>query len=486
MDHTSREPILTPQSTYWRKASADRCSVIIDAQQYFIAVKEAVLQATHCVFFIGWDFDLHVRFEPGRQTLPGPKDLFSLIRWLEKNRPNVSIFILKWDLGIVFELTRGAIPLAAYRWITGKSVDIRLDSAHPTDSAQHQKLVVIDDVLAFCGGIDITEGRWDTRDHQDNDQRRRRSNGRRYEPWHDATTAVDGSVARVLGELARLRWRHATGQDVPMAPPSEPIWPSNITPDFRHVDIAIARTVPPYGEVDGVREIEALYVAAFRRARHHIYCESQYFASRKIADEIIRVLADEDGPEIVIVNPLSGNGFLEAAAMDAARSRLLKMVKEADVHDRFRIYTPVTAQEQPIYVHAKVLIVDDVFLRVGSSNLNNRSMGFDVECDLAIEAESLEAPLVEQISAVLNDLLAEHLDVESEQIAGARRAHHGSLIKAIESLRSSGRSLVPYAPDEPSDIEHQIVDSELLDPERATSLGKRMLSFLRFRPEPFR
>jgi hypothetical protein len=68
----------------------------------------------------------------------------------------------------------------------------------------------------------------------------------------------------------------------------------------------------------------------------------------------------------------------------------------------------------------------------------------------------------------------------------ARRAHHGSLIKAIESLRSSGRSLVPYAPDEPSDIEHQIVDSELLDPERATSLGKRMLSFLRFRPEPFR
>ena len=133
-------------------------------------------------------------------------------------------------------------------------------------------------------------------------------------------------------------------------------------------------------------EVESLLLACIREARETIYCESQYFASRTVAEAIAARLRDRDGPEIVIVNPISADGFLEAATMDSARARLLKLVHDADQHDRFRIYTPVTAKGEDIYVHAKILIVDDRLLRIGSSNLNNRSMGFDTECDVAVEA----------------------------------------------------------------------------------------------------
>ena len=98
--------------------------------------------------------------------------------------------------------------------------------------------------------------------------------------------------------------------------------------------------------------------------------------------------------------------------MDSARYRLLKLISDADAHDRFRIYTPVTSEGAPIYVHAKITIVDDRLLRVGSSNFNNRSMGFDTECDLVIEAVPGRKDVQQvrdRILARRDDLIAEHL-----------------------------------------------------------------------------
>src|SRR5690606_9645133 len=129
------------------------------------------------------------------------------------------------------------------------------------------------------------------------------------------------------------------------------------------------------------------YLDAIARARRMIYCESQYFASRRIAEAIAERPAEPGGPDVVIVNPESADGVLGTNTMDTARARLLSLVDTADIHRRFRIYSPVTAGGEPIYVHAKILVIDDALLRVGSSNLNNRSMGFDTECDLIIEAD---------------------------------------------------------------------------------------------------
>src|SRR3569832_2150888 len=78
--------------------------------------------------------------------------------------------------------------------------------------SHHQKVVVIDDQLAFAGGLDLTLGRWDTPDHVPDDPRRIELNPAPARPYHDVQVAVSGAAARALGELARERWRCATGK----------------------------------------------------------------------------------------------------------------------------------------------------------------------------------------------------------------------------------------------------------------------------------
>ena len=474
--------MLAPGRNCWRIEHAGRMALIVDAESYFRAVKEAILQARHAVYLIGWDFDTRIRFEPDGATLDGPNKLGPFLRWIDRTRPGVRVYVLKWDLGALQSLGRGTTPLAILDWMTSRRISFRLDGAHPRGAAHHQKIVVIDDVLAFCGGIDMTADRWDTRAHRDRDPRRRRPSGRRYGPWHDASTAVDGDVARALGELARDRWRLASGEELEPPPGRTAIWPSSVSPAFRDVDVAIARTAPEYGGRPEIREIETFYLDAIASARRTIYCESQYFASRRIAEAMARRLREKDGPEIVVVNPQSADGFLEAATMDSARYRLLKLVGEADRHGRFRIYTPVTGGGEPIYVHAKVTVVDDRLLRVGSSNFNNRSMGFDTECDLVVEAVpgARGAPaLRERIAHVRDDLLAEHLGTGAAEVSALVR-DRGSLVAAIDALRGPGRTLVPYVPDKPAKVEEALAENDLLDPERPPNFMKRLASGLPF------
>jgi len=467
----------------WRIERANRLALIIDAEAYFKAIKEAILAARHSVFLVGWDFDTRIKFEPEGKTLDGPNKLGPFLRWIDKHRADVQVFVLKWDLGAIHALGRGTTPLAILDWMTSKRIHFKLDGAHPTAAAHHQKVVVVDDVLAFCGGIDMTADRWDTREHRDDDPRRRRPSGRRYGPWHDVSTVVDGDVARALGELARQRWKWASGEELTPPDGCDEIWPSSVEPVFHDIDVGIARTIPKYEERSEVREIERLYLDAIAAARETIYCESQYFASRRIAEAMAERLREKDGPEIVIINPESADGFLESVAMDTARYRLLKLIGEADKHDRFRIYTPVTKGGEPIYVHAKVTIVDDRLLRVGSSNFNNRSMGFDTECDLVVEAVTGQAgvrAVRDQIINVRNDLVAEHLDKSISDVSEAVK-DCGGLVAAIESLRGNGRSLRPYRPDEPSGVAEALAESDLLDPERPPSLTQATLRRLLLR-----
>ena len=474
---SNRSQIVEPGRNCWQVARADRLALIVDAEPYFKAVKEAILQARHSVYLIGWDFDTRIKFEPDGKTLDGPNKLGPFLRWIDKNRPGLEVFVLKWDLGAIQALGRGTTPLAILNWLTSKRIHFKLDGAHPKAAAHHQKIVVIDDVVAFCGGIDMTADRWDTREHRDKDPRRRRPTGRRYGPWHDASTVVDGEVAKALGELARSRWKWASSEELARPTDCPTIWPHSIKPTFQDIDVGIARTIPEFEDRKAVREIEQLYLDAIASAETAIYCESQYFASRRIAEAMAERLREKDGPEIVIVNPESADGFLEAVTMDTARYRLLKLIDDADRHDRFRMYTPVTAAGEPIYVHAKVTIVDDRLLRVGSSNFNNRSMGFDTECDLVVEAVPGRRGVQEvrdQIVHVRNDLIAEHLGTSPAKVAKSV-ASCGSLIDTIEKLRGDRRTLVPYVPKKPKKFEEALAENDLLDPERPPSWTKRAL-----------
>ncbi len=438
-------------------------AVISDAAAYFVAVKEAVFQARHCVFMLGWDFDTRILLSPERDGEEAPNELGDFLKHVVDTREDLNIYILRWDLAVLKMPFRGRTPLMLLDWMTSRRLHFRLDGKHPPAACHHQKIVVIDDAIAFCGGIDLTSDRWDTPEHRDEHPGRVRPSGSPYPPWHDATTIVEGEAARSLGDLARRRWAMVTGNTIPPANRSGcPPWPKSVTADFQRVDVGIARTDPGSDQNKPVREIEKLYLRAIASAKHTIYIETQYFASSSIADALIEALEKEDGPEIVLINPETSQGWLEEAAMGSARAILLRGLAERDKRGRFRCFWSATAGGKPIYVHAKILVIDDTLLRVGSSNVNNRSMGLDTECDVAVEASTPEER--RKIQDVRDRFLAEHLGVDVKEVSANMDSGKG-ILKTIECLSSgSGRRLIPLDPGEVSEAEIEIFESNLLDP----------------------
>ena len=339
---------------------------------------------------------------------------------------------------------------------------------------------MIDDCLAFAGGIDVTADRWDTSEHADDNPHRVRPSGRPTGAWHDVTTLVSGPAAMALGELARDRWESGTGQHLEPVADAQECWPEDVEPLFTDVDLAISRTRPEHGGTSLVHEVELLWLAVIAAARSSLYVESQYFASRRIAEAIADRLREPDGPDVVVVNPWTADGWLSEKAMGTARATLLELVHAADEHDRFRLYVPVTEGRQHIYVHAKVTVVDDRLLRIGSSNVNNRSMGLDTECDVSIEAVAGTPRQAEVSGTVLglrDRLLAEHLGCTPEEVAAAV-ADAGSLVRGIERLRRpSGRSLVLFEPPDLGPGDRALGESELLDPEKTPNRWERTRRF---------
>jgi phosphatidylserine/phosphatidylglycerophosphate/cardiolipin synthase-like enzyme len=462
--------------TYWRAARADRASVIVDAEDYFRFAREAMLKARKRIMLIGWDFDARielVRGEQLREAGDAPITVGDLIYWLVERNPELEVYLLRWDLGALKSLFRGKTILTVAKWAMHPRIHVKLDGHHPPAASHHQKIVVIDDSFAFCGGIDMTGDRWDTRDHADEDPERKRPDGSPSEPWHDASTALQGPAAAALGKHARDRWKRASGQTLSGIRTKHDCWPDDLPVQFTDVEVTIARTAPRMDDQREVTEIEQLYLAQIARAKRWIYAESQYFASRRIAEAIARRLDEPDGPEIVIINPESAQGWLEPIAMDTARARLVEALRARDKHGRLRMYHPYTRNRTAIYVHAKIMIVDDAILRVGSSNLNNRSMRLDTECDIAIDcAGTGNGDCADAIAAVRNGLIAEHLDSDAATVAKAI-ASTGSVIETIEQLRFKGRknardrrrTLIPYEVPDLSAVEAWLADNQILDPE---------------------
>ena len=455
---------LEPGRTCWRIEQAARASVIVDAEDYFIAARAAMLQARHRIMLIGWDFDARIRLgDPAADG--GPARVGDFIYWLVKRTPGLEVRLLRWDVGALKTLLRGTTLLTVLKWMRHPRIHTRLDGTHPMGGSHHQKIVVIDDCFAFCGGIDMTGERLDTRHHRDEEPLRALSNGKSYKPWHDTTTALEGPVAAALGELSRERWERSGGGTLPPVEGRSDCWPEALPVQFTHAAVAISRAEPEMPDFPMVLEVERLYLDHIALAERFLYAESQYFASRRIAEAIAARLEEEDGPEIVIVNPVGAQGWLAPIAMDSARARLFEALKRRDRHDRLRIYHPFTDGGQPIYVHAKILIVDDLILRVGSSNMNNRSLRLDTECDVTIDArEAANGAHRAAIVAIRDGLLAEHLGVAAEVVAATIEAE-GSLIRAIARLRSDGRSLRDYQVPELSSVGAWLADNEVLDPE---------------------
>ena len=191
-----------------------------------------------------------------------------------------------------------------------------------------------------------------------------------------------------------------------------------------------------------MREVEKLYLDMIAAARRSIYIENQYFTAPRIAAALEKRLAEPDGPEIVLVLRLLSHGWLEEATMHVLRTQLIQRLQQADRHGRFRVYyphIPDLAEGCCLDIHSKLMIVDDAIVRIGSSNLANRSMAFDTECDLAIEARG-EARVAATIRDFRERLLAEHLGTQPARVREeVERA--GSLHGAIAAFSDQPRTL---------------------------------------------
>jgi phosphatidylserine/phosphatidylglycerophosphate/cardiolipin synthase-like enzyme/membrane protein YqaA with SNARE-associated domain len=437
--------LLRPGYNCWAVARAERVALLIDAADYFKAFYLAALRAKRSIVILGWDFNSQTRlhFDPVEPNGP-PALLGDFLNYLVRRRHGLHVHVLNWDYPMVFGADREFPPLYGFGWTPARRVHLRYDDTHPVAGSHHQKIAVIDDSVAFLGGIDLTVRRWDNPEHAPRDPRRT-AYGKPYPPFHDLMVALDGDAARSLAALARERWLNATGQrlkPVTFRGVDNDPWPSALEPDLGGVEVGIARTIPPCGEIAAVREVERLYLDMIATASSTIYIENQYFTAPRIAAALEKRLGEPNGPEVVLVLRLLSHGWLEEHTMHILRTRLIERLRKSDRYGRFHVYYPhVPGLDQGccLDVHSKMMIVDDRVLRVGSANLCNRSFGLDTEADVAIEARGRQ-----RVAAVIRGfrdrLLAEHLNVEIERLT-TEIDNAGCLHGAIAALATEGRSL---------------------------------------------
>jgi phosphatidylserine/phosphatidylglycerophosphate/cardiolipin synthase-like enzyme len=441
-----------------RLETAPRATVFVDMADYLAAAKASMDRARRSIHLLNWAFEPDTRFDPASSDPRGEIGEYLKAR----ARAGLDVRLLCWKAPLMVAAGQHFFTWRDRRLFRNSAVKLLLDNGHPFGACHHQKMIVVDDSIAFCGGADMGPDRWDTAAHLDDDPRRMRA-GKTYESRHEVMALVDGPAASALGELFRERWRRACDETLPRSPPLPPqAWPDGVEADLTDVGARISRTVGAWRGHGEVRESFALTLASFAAARRSIYLENQYFTSPVAAEALAARLAEREGPEVIMVTSQHSPSWFDRMTMDRTRIEFIKRLLAADRYGRFHAFSPVTALGRSIIVHAKLAIVDDDFLRIGSANLNNRSTGFDTECDLTFHAQSQSNRAF--IAALRTRLAAHWLGCVSSELDAAI-ASRGRLGAAIEALRGAGhRRLRPLGPRRLSPLARFIAAFHLGDP----------------------
>lgn len=460
MDDTEIEkPRAGTEGPEW-VVSASRLAPLVDGEEYYPALRKAFINAQRQITILGWDLHTEIELLRGEEAARAGKEskwpsrLADLLLALVDARENLYIRLLIWEGSSLFVLERQHVPRMLWPWANHPRIELVWDRDTPRLSSQHQKIVVVDDLLVFAGGMDLTAGRWDSHAHYKEDERRQTPGlfSKESPPYHDVNLALDGEAARVLGDWARERWRRATGETV--EPPEhleghDP-WPESLHPAFRDQTVEIAVTQPHYAGRPEKRQIESTYIQQIRSAERRIYIETQYLTCELIVDALCDCLRDENGPEVVIILPYGCPGTLQAMSMDPQRDAMLDRLRAADTGGRFAAYWATVSGDEPgsqcqlaVYIHTKTLVIDRKLARIGSANLNNRSMGLDTELDITIRIEDGDEDGAAAVDHYRQRLVAYLLRVDPDAVAEAEKKH-GAMIAAIEELRGGAMTLHPF------------------------------------------
>lgn len=419
----------------WRRARAARLAWLVNAGPYFRMLDAALGRARQQVIFVGWDLDSRVALvrEDGAPGLGTP--LCDLLLQRLDAQPELHVYLLNWDYSALFALEREWVSEFRLPWYHHDRLRYVTDNHHAPGASHHEKIVVVDDRIAFCGGIDVTRARWDVWQHPVDEQRRRTPAGTPYGPFHDVQLAIDGDAARALGELVRGRWENATGEVLPVPTAATDPWPDTLEARLADVDVIIARTRAPWRDMPAIDEALQLYLDTIGAARDYLFIANQYLTATRICDALIERLGDPDGPEVIIVVPHEGHGWLEERTMIALREASIARLAEGDRHGRLRIVAPVDTRPDArnLNVHAKLMVADDRWVRVGSCNLTNRSMTLDTECDLVVDC-----PEPRVARRFVAEVIADQVGREPDAVAAAWD-RNGRLSAVVDGLGEGER-----------------------------------------------
>lgn len=443
--------------------------MLVDAESYFQAVRAAIRRARYRIFILSWDIDSRMCLVPGGADDGYPEPLGDFLHAVVSERSDLHAYVLNWDFMMLYAMEREWLPAYHLGWRTHHRLHFLMDGRHPVGASHHQKIVVIDDALAFVGGLDLTSARWDTAAHHPSDILRRDADSKPYPPFHDVQAVVDGDAAKALGILCRERWYLRTGSRISdVVPPVVDAWPEYLATDLTDIDVGISRTLPAYQGQPGVNEIRRLYLDAIASARSRLFFENQYFTSGLLAASLAQRLSEPEGPEILIISPKKQSGWLEEVTMGVLRARLHARLRRADIYARYLMMSPLLDHfdDGVLNVHSKVFSADDRLFCIGSANLSNRSLACDTECNLSIEAVGTEGEqerIATGIARLRARLLAEHLGTQPEVVLRAVR--HENLLSAVQHLSHRARRLVVADPLASPEMDALIPEQSLFDPE---------------------
>ncbi|HEY6398986.1 MAG TPA: phospholipase D family protein, partial [Solirubrobacteraceae bacterium] len=345
--------------------------VLIDGAEAFRAIAGAVEGARESVHIAGWHIAPQLELIRGER----PVVLGELLAEVAKR---IDVRLLVWAGAPVpiFHPTRREVARTVARLTRRTKIRCEPDPREHPFHCHHEKIVVVDGEVAFVGGIDMTDLAGDRFDISEHPARRRLG-------WHDVTTRIRGPAVRDVAEHFVLRWRELAGEQLQLRPPPPPAGQTRI-----QVVRTIADGMYDAGPRGDFRILES-YVRAIRRAQQFIYLENQFLWS----PEIVALLADKlrsppsESFRIVILLPARANN-----GQDDTRGQLSVLASADDGNDRFLAATIRSLsgrRDDPLYVHAKVGIVDDRWLTVGSANLNAHSLMNDTEMNVVTDDPDL-------------------------------------------------------------------------------------------------
>ena len=462
-------PIIQPSRNAWRIVTADRAGVLVDAADYYRAFYEAARRAERYIVMSGWQFDSGVPLVRGDEAPAGEEVRFlKFLNGLCERRPALHVYLLAWDFHPVLALEREWWQRVYFHWMTKPRLRFRFDASEVDGGSHHQKFIVIDGALAFVGGMDVCEARWDDRRHLATHPLRY-SRGKPQKPYHDVQAFVAGGDApAAFAELFVERWARGGGDPLvlPPAPESPPVEPPTGLLPLPAGTLALSRTDPR--RTGPVREVEHLLVDAIAAAEQSVYLETQYFSRRRIFGALMSRMQAAGRPklEIVVIVNERAEAVKEELAVGLRQAEILEQLREiagATGH-ALGIYWSRPEGEvnsfPSTYIHSKVTMVDDRFLSVGSANLTNRSMGVDSELHASWEAspDNASSALIARVRDIRTSLLAEHSGQDGNAIEAFGPLP--GLVRRLDAIADRSR-LRRHGPPRPA----QRAALELLDPQ---------------------